>query len=103
MDSPSNFEYVDLSSFESEGDDPSYSFAGISLSSQSTKISRGSDTEWSLGRGISIEGFFEVCFDSGVSVHAESTFSKGRLLGSGSSMAVYQGTWKAKKMPVALK
>jgi hypothetical protein len=103
MDTPTNFEYVDLSSFESEGDDPSYSFAGISLSSQATKISRDSETEWKLGRGISIERFFEVCFDSGVSVYAESGFTKGRLLGSGSSMAVYQGTWKEKKMPVALK
>ncbi|KAJ5813167.1 serine/threonine protein kinase [Penicillium robsamsonii] len=95
------FELVDLESFESGSVDSSYSFVGLSLGTASEE-SDHPERNGASG-GISVEQFFEHCFDSGVRVYPESKFTKGPFLGSGATMAVYEGTWKETGSPVALK
>lgn len=97
------FEAVDLASFESESVDSSYSFAGLSLSTRVSEDPERLERSDQSGTGIGVEQFFESCFDSGVRVYPESKFAKGRFIGSGATMAVYEGTWKETGSPVALK
>ncbi|KAJ5110825.1 serine/threonine protein kinase [Penicillium argentinense] len=98
------FESVDLSSFESESADSDYSFVGLSLGTQASESSHVYPKDFDdPAKGIDIEHFFEMCFDSGIQVYPETRFTKGRFLGSGATMAVYEGTWKETGRPVALK
>jgi hypothetical protein len=91
MDLSDEFEHLSLHSFESDAPGTDYSFAGLSVASQVTDVLESSDSV--SGERLGVE-HFEVCFDAGVEVHAETEFKKVLFLGSGATMNVYKGVWK---------
>jgi len=103
MDLSDEFQHLSLRSFESDAPGTDYSFAGLSVASQVTAVLESSESGSEPSDRLGVERFFEVCFDAGVEVHAETEFEKGLFLGSGATMNVYKGVWKERGQAVALK
>lgn len=111
MDLSGEFERLSLDTFEAESTAPptEYSFVGLTVDSRVTGVltTTEEDAEATVrpifGGGMTVEGFFEQCYDAGVQVYPERDFAKQRFIGSGSAMEVYEGQWKSRGQAVALK
>jgi hypothetical protein len=103
MNLSDGFDHLPLHSFESDAPGTDYSFAGFSVASQVTDVLDSSKADSVPGERLSVERFFEVCFDAGVEVHSETEFERGLFLGSGATMNVFKGVWKDRGKVVALK
>jgi hypothetical protein len=99
-----------LLSFESGdtlfGNDTEFTFEGVSLPSRTDIVAGGSNATGGSDDSderVTIERFFEVCFDTDMQVLGEDEFDKGRFLGAGAAMTVFQGHWRKPSRAVAMK
>ena len=109
MDLTNEFDHLSLDSFERNNVSAEHSFVGLTIDSRITDAL--ADTEdpvatvksSSSGRDVTVERFFEECYDAGVEVFSESNFEKQMFIGSGATMEVYKSQWKDRGQTVALK
>src|SRR5436190_6322451 len=98
---------LELLSFESGetvfGNDTDFSFEGVSVTSHSVGVVGGSSATAYSDEPVTIERFFEVCFDTDIPVVEEDELEKGKFLGAGAAMTVFQGHWRKPSRAVAMK
>jgi hypothetical protein len=116
MDLTDDLANLSLDSFEFADDaseSGTYSFVGLTVDSRITDILTATEeddgTQTTIRsasapeQGISVERFFEECFDTGIAVFSESSFGQKTFIGSGATMEVYKSEWRERKQMVALK
>lgn len=109
MDLSNEFEQLSLDSFESDNVSAEHSFVGLTIDSRITDALAGTEDpeatvkSSSSRQDVTVERFFEECFDAGVEVISESSFEKQTFIGSGATMEVYKSQWKDRGRTVALK
>jgi hypothetical protein len=113
MDLSDDFVHLSLESLDSLASDnisDDYSYAGFTVDSRITDALAETEdphatakTAAGAGQDVTVERFFEECFDTGIDVFSESSFEKGDFIGAGATMEVYKSDWKERSQKVALK
>jgi hypothetical protein len=101
-------DHLDLISFESGealfANNTDFDYEGLSMTAPRGTVDDESNVATDHPDDpISIERFFEVCFDTDIQVVGEEEFDKGKFLGAGNAMTVFKGNWRKPSRAVAMK